>query len=306
MSHPDGVHGTLSLLRQWVAGYASDKDLAARTFDWSCRVRWNVDSKPFLLTVADGRVSADPWPEAGASQAAAERPTDPPDLEVSCERGVLEDLATGREHFFRAVWGSGRIALNGPWADAYRLGYLLSRDGRSRRVVFIAHCWLNINTRFPGGGSHPGANPSVVKTLMDAGVGWVQMPCPEYKVFGLEKERFGSLRPAAARASFEAVAEGVVDEITDYLRLGFDVPAIVGMDPSPSCGVRTTKGKPALLGESRDATEVPGQGAFFDALERIAKKKRVILPPVVAIRRVLSPEEGDPDGLADLARLLRR
>jgi len=83
-----------------------------------------------------------------------------------------------------------------------------------------------------------------------------------------------------------------------------EVAAVVGMDPSPSCGVTAAKGKPAMLGVSPDTAEVPGSGLFFDSLRDAAAERRVTLPPLVGVRRVLSPAEGDPRGLDDLRRVL--
>jgi hypothetical protein len=31
------------------------------------------------------------------------------------------------------------------------------KDERSKRVIFVSHCWLNENTRYLGGAFRPGA-----------------------------------------------------------------------------------------------------------------------------------------------------
>ena len=53
------------------------------------------------------------------------------------------------------------------------------RDERSRRVVLVAHCLLNENTRYAGGAARPGAVAEVVNELIAAGYGIHQLPCPE-------------------------------------------------------------------------------------------------------------------------------
>ncbi len=286
--------GALVLLERWIEPFRADPALTARTEGWKRSLRFTVDGEELRLDIGDGLIDVGPWPRGHE-----------PDLELACDRSTLDDLADGRLHFFLALWGSGRISFRGSWGDAYRLGYILSADHRGRRVVFVAHCWLNVNTRFPGGGSHPGANPSVLSLLVDSGAGIIQMPCPEQKVFGLEKHRFGTLDPDEVRTRFETVAAGVVDDIQEYRGLGHDVVAIVGMDPSPSCGVRVTRGKPVLLGAGSRIEEVPGtQGVFMEALRRMAGERGIPLPPLVGVRRVLSPSEGDPEGLPDLRRRL--
>lgn len=150
----------------------------------------------------------------------------------------------------------------------------------------------------------PGATPEVMEALITSGVGIVQMPCPEQRVFGLDKGLFGTLGEVETRNGFYRVAVGVVEDIAAYQKVGYQVVAVVGMDPSPSCGVTATKGKPAMLGVSSDTAEVPGSGLFFDSLRGAAAERRVTLPPLVGVRRVLSPAEGEPKGLDDLRRVL--
>jgi predicted secreted protein len=134
-------------------------------------------------------------------------------------------------------------------------------------VAFVAHCWLNLNTRFAGGGSHPGAHPPVTQALAESGVGIIQMPCPEQRCFGLEKHRFGDLPADAVRAVFKRLVEGVVDDLAEYRDLGFEVVAVIGMDPSPSCGVNAAKGRDDARTGSR---HVRGPGKT-GALHRVAR-----------------------------------
>ena len=44
-------------------------------------------------------------------------------------------------------------------------------DGRSRKVVFVAHCLLNQNSISDGTAVYPAAFREVVETLLDAEVG---------------------------------------------------------------------------------------------------------------------------------------
>ncbi|WP_460712702.1 hypothetical protein [Nocardioides dilutus] len=130
------------------------------------------------------------------------------------------------------------------------------QDERSGQVVFLSHCLLNENTRYLGGAFRPGAVDEVVDIYLRAGTGIYQMPCPEQLVWGGVLKRhllflYGRrwltpvvrlCRPALTfyvAARYRLLARRVVRQITDYQRSGFDVVGVVGVDPSPSCGVTT-------------------------------------------------------------------
>lgn len=49
-------------------------------------------------------------------------------------------------------------------------------DGRSKKVVFIAHCLLNQNSISDGTAVYPGAFKEVVEFFLNADIGIVQMP----------------------------------------------------------------------------------------------------------------------------------
>src|SRR5215207_7243130 len=63
-------------------------------------------------------------------------------------------------------------------------------DARSGQVVFVSHCMLNQNVRYQGGATRPGAVDEVVARLQRAGVGIVQMPCPEQRAWGGVDKRY--------------------------------------------------------------------------------------------------------------------
>jgi hypothetical protein len=63
-------------------------------------------------------------------------------------------------------------------------------DVRSGQVVFVSHCMLNQNVRYQRGATRPGAVAEVVARLPRAGVGIVQMPCPEQRAWGGVDKRY--------------------------------------------------------------------------------------------------------------------
>jgi predicted secreted protein len=176
-------------------------------------------------------------------------------------------------------------------------------DARSGRVVFVSHCLLNENVRYPGGATCPGAVPEVLERYLHDGIGLSQMPCPEQRAWGGVRKRhllhlYGrrSLRWRPVRRTILAVgnawtrrvyrrlARRVADDIADYVESGFDVVEIVGVGGSPSCGVSTTLdldraiAAMARIDATTDARSAnrdvvtdnvaPGRGLFIECLDR--------------------------------------
>lgn len=132
-------------------------------------------------------------------------------------------------------------------------------DARGRRVVFLAHCLLNQNTRYLGGALSAGAVPEVLQACLAHGVGIVQLPCPEQRAWGgVLKRRLlhwygaqgrrwyglrGLLLPLGLGYTwivYRRLARDTAAQIEDCQRAGIQVLGLVGVDGSPSCGVRTT------------------------------------------------------------------
>jgi len=132
-------------------------------------------------------------------------------------------------------------------------------DARSWRVVFVSHCLFNENVRFLGGATRLGAVTEVLSPYIEDGVGLVQMPCPEQRVWGgvlkrwmvaLYGRRILRWRPArrvvvavvrfVTEFEYGRLARHTAAQIVDYVRSGLAVVEVVGVGASPSCGVHTT------------------------------------------------------------------
>jgi predicted secreted protein len=188
-------------------------------------------------------------------------------------------------------------------------------DARGRRVVFLAHCLLNENTRYLGGACRAACVQEILAQCVDRGLGIVQLPCPEELAWGGVLKRhllraYGSavvhprawrlartLLPVAlarTRQVYERIARQVAAQISDYVASGIDVVAIVGIDGSPSCGVDSTLDPAACLDEIariptasmtverqnaliRELTG-PGQGLFVAALRGELSRRRLDVP----------------------------
>lgn len=159
-------------------------------------------------------------------------------------------------------------------------------DARSQRIVFVAHCVLNQNAISDGTADFPGVDEAVVRRLLTAGVGIVQLPCPELNCLGLDRgDPEGASRPvivensrirqALGQAAPARILAGLVEQVAfqveQYHQHGFHLMGLVGINRSPSCGVETT---------SDHDEEVPGRGVFLEALATELERRGIHLPMV--------------------------
>ena len=157
-------------------------------------------------------------------------------------------------------------------------------DGRSRRIVFFAHCILNQNAISDGTAVFPAAFKDVLRIFLDADVGIVQLPCPELCCLGLDRgDERGAERPVTVENTrirremsrgeparrLAELADSAMYQIGEYRRHGFELVAVVGMNRSPNCGVDTT---------SDDGVELQGMGLFMSALSARLKGAGISIP----------------------------
>lgn len=131
----------------------------------------------------------------------------------------------------------------------------LIQDKRGRKIVVVAHCILNQNSRVQGIAYYAGMINEIVDVMRKHEVGIVQMPCPELTYAGL-------FRPSQTREQYDIpafrkhcrqIASSTVNQIQEYVRNGFKVLAVLGVEGSPSCGVEADLG--ILMEELRSELE---------------------------------------------------
>lgn len=151
-------------------------------------------------------------------------------------------------------------------------------DGRSKRVVFIAHCLLNQNSISDGTAVYPAAFKDIINIFLDEDIGIVQLPCPELSCLGIDRgnvdgadspvvEENTRIRKEMHKTDTYKKLIGLVDyvmqQIMEYKKYGFEIIGIIGANRSPNCGVETT---------SDYNKEIDGKGLF---MEEISKRLEV-------------------------------
>ncbi len=130
-------------------------------------------------------------------------------------------------------------------------------DSRSKKIIFVSHCILNVNTRYLGGAFRCGSVNEMIHDIMEEGVGIIQIKCPEQQAWGgirkwvmwIPFDSKNSLIYYLLRLSmplflsythliYRRIAVSLVDDISNYIKSGFTVMGIIGVDGSPSCGVK--------------------------------------------------------------------
>ena len=149
-------------------------------------------------------------------------------------------------------------------------GYPPFDDARSKKVIFVAHCFLNQNARCHGSAETPAAMPEIPELLLRRDISIAQMPCPELGCLGLGREGliFDQLGTHENQRYLHGLAQDLVYQIKQYQQHCFRVLGVLGINCSPSCGVDCY----AYNGAK------PGQGAFIRALVEAFEREGVDLP----------------------------
>lgn len=171
--------------------------------------------------------------------------------------------------------------------------------------MFVAHCILNQNSISDGTASFPGSNEAIVRALLDAKVGIVQMPCPELNCLGLDRgDPEGAKRPLLdensrircalkktdAQRTIQTLVNQIIFQMEEYRKNHFSILGVIGINRSPSCGVETT---------SSGGSEVAGRGVYFEELQREIERNGWKIP-------VIGTKDSEPElSAAALRRMLQ-
>jgi predicted secreted protein len=175
------------------------------------------------------------------------------------------------------------------------------------KVAFVAHCLLNQNAKTAGGAVCAGVYSPVVEELRARNWQLVQMPCPELTFTGLN--RFWAVREqydtVAHRRHCRRIVDPLAGAIAAHVERGDEV-VLIGVEGSPSMGVRITSSDPARGGTPRWADGAPelapGEGIFFEELVAALEERGVPAPRAIGVTEALPDHEPDAEraALADL------
>jgi predicted secreted protein len=114
---------------------------------------------------------------------------------------------------------------------------------RDKKLILLSHCILNQNSVVLPLARSKGGFP-IAKSLLDQGLGIIQLPCPEFKFLGPErkpmnKEEYDS--PEYRTLCRELFAP-ILEDIKKYLAQDYSLVGIMGINESPTCSITGNRG----------------------------------------------------------------
>lgn len=121
------------------------------------------------------------------------------------------------------------------------------KDRRSKKIVFVSHCLLNCNNKFPGYADVPGAYIDFIVPIIKAGIGIFQMPCLEVLGWGGVGRKKIEFELDRGNPQQEWItnypklcakwAKWTADRYEDYVDNGYQILGIIHVGDSPTCGL---------------------------------------------------------------------
>lgn len=108
---------------------------------------------------------------------------------------------------------------------------------RSKQILIVSHCILNQNTVIPDEARAAGAVISAVEWAMKQGYGLLQLPCPEFTFLGLDRPpmTYEQYNTPEYRKHCREILKPVLSQAEDYIKNGYEIAGILGIQSSPSC-----------------------------------------------------------------------
>ena len=114
---------------------------------------------------------------------------------------------------------------------------------RSKRIILVCHCLLNQNSVLEGWERARGAYP-IASVFINAGIGIVQLPCPELICCGLHrpplsKEKYDT---AAYRSLCRELLRPYIAQLLEYRKNGYELVGMCAIKNSPTCSMSGNRG----------------------------------------------------------------
>ncbi|PHV69530.1 hypothetical protein CS063_15245 [Sporanaerobium hydrogeniformans] len=158
-----------------------------------------------------------------------------------------------------------------------------------KKIILVSHCILNTASKVVMYNlkeieEEEALRKQFVKTALDRGIQLLQLPCPEFTLYG--SKRWGHVSEQFDNVFFKKHCRNIllpiIEQLVEYKenKERFQILGIVGIDGSPSCGVDYTctgeKSYGALGDRDESIMEVihntslcKRKGIFFQVLEEM-------------------------------------
>lgn len=161
---------------------------------------------------------------------------------------------------------------------------VLPVDARGRKVAVVCHCLINANAKVEGLSLYEGVHP-IIERLSSAGIGVIQMPCAEMTALGMK--RWGQTREQYESVAFtnhcRALAQQTAEQVREFHRCGYEIVGVIGVDGSPTCGVKHTATgdwggeytPDVWAAAANEVSNTPGPGVHIEILQELLGDLRV-------------------------------
>jgi len=114
---------------------------------------------------------------------------------------------------------------------------------KSKKLILVSHCVLNQNSVIEGWGRACGAFP-VTKLLIEAGVGIIQLPCPELIHLGINRPPMTQQDYSTAdyRQLCKNLLAPYIEQIKNYMENGYALQGLIAIQNSPTCSISSPRG----------------------------------------------------------------
>ncbi len=156
---------------------------------------------------------------------------------------------------------------------------------RSKEIVVLAHCILNSNAKVKPLAKYRGVLTEIVGEFIKNGTGLIQLPCPESTYLGMN--RWGMSKDQYDHPSYRSHCRKLlipyVNQIETFLKSGYAIKGVIGVNGSPSCGLSLTpiglKGGVIVPGEEPfcDVKYVNESGIFMEEFKEVLSKRKIDL-----------------------------
>lgn len=164
-----------------------------------------------------------------------------------------------------------------------------------KRILLVSHCVLNTASKLKtydekSASEEEGLRKEIVKAAIDCDVQLLQLPCPEFLQYG--SNRWGHTQNQFDNVFFRQrcreLLEPIVMQLMEYRSnpKEFEVIGVLGIDGSPSCGVKYTckgdwggefGGRREVQKALDSCTLQSGQGVLMMVLEEMLHEKGISL-----------------------------
>jgi len=159
-------------------------------------------------------------------------------------------------------------------------------DRRSKRIVFVSHCIINCNNKFPGYADVAGAYTEFIIPILEAGIGIFQMPCCEVLGWGgVGRKR---IEHDLDRANLDQDwikeypelcakwARWTADRLQDYVENGYAVLGIIHTADSPTCGLDHVDSFPKIHFDLLDSGVTWDNLVFDDLVAKLETPEEMV------------------------------